>query len=126
MYIKPKHITATFSLAALLLISFFNLFCGDGSKTASTQTYLNHIDTVKYVGMETCRSCHNDIYKTFIETGMGQSFNVANKQKSVAKFGKHQLVHDKFNNLSYYPYFLKILLTLVIIIFHFFFHLTHE
>ena len=107
MYIKPKHITATFSLAALLLISFFNLFCGDGSKTASTQTYLNHIDTVKYVGMETCRSCHNDIYKTFIETGMGQSFNVANKQKSVAKFGKHQLVHDKFNNLSYYPYFLN-------------------
>lgn len=106
--IKPTHITTFVMLVSLSIITFFNLFCGDADKKSTPEnTYLNHNDTVKYVGMETCRSCHNDIYKTFIETGMGQSFNVATKQKSAAKFGKHQLVHDKFNNLSYYPYFLN-------------------
>ena len=34
--------------------------------------YKNHHDSVSYVGIETCKSCHFDIYNSFIETGMGQ------------------------------------------------------
>ncbi|GBL35126.1 hypothetical protein EMGBS15_07210 [Filimonas sp.] len=39
-----------------------------------------------YVGMETCRSCHSTIYDTYIQTGMGQSWGLANKAKSAADY----------------------------------------
>lgn len=35
---------------------------------------------------------------------MGQSFNLATKTKSAARFGAHQVVHDRFSNLSYFPF----------------------
>lgn len=92
------------SVAALVL--FCNLFCDSPSKENKNEnlTYLNHHDTVKYVGIQTCRACHNDIYNTFIETGMGQSFNVASHEKTAAQYGKHHVVYDKFSDLYYYPY----------------------
>ena len=36
---------------------------------------------------------------------MGQSFNVASKQKSAADFSKHQIVIDNYSGMSYYPFF---------------------
>ena len=105
MRFTTKHIFAAVTIIALAVISFFNLFCGQSSTQSVAQSpYLNHHDSVKYVGMDACRACHNQIYETFIQTGMGQSFNVASKQKSAANFGGHQVVFDKLNNLNYYPY----------------------
>ena len=69
-----------------------------------TSPYLNIADTVQYVGMETCRSCHANIYDTFIKTGMGQSFDHASPQKSAAQFGKHIVVRDTMNNYDYHPF----------------------
>ena len=66
--------------------------------------YLNRNDSVHEVGMNTCRQCHAEIYNTFIQTGMGQSFAKASKQKSAAIFGAHALVQDTFLNLYYHPY----------------------
>lgn len=104
-----KNLRLVGFISLLTLVTFAGLFCGDSTKKTSTQTdteskYLNHNDTVKYVGMDACRACHNPIYETFKETGMGQSFHVATKQKSAAKFGKHHVVFDKINNLGYYPF----------------------
>jgi hypothetical protein len=83
---------------------FVNLFCSESpSVNKTSETYLNHNDTVKYVGIETCRSCHNDIYKTFIQTGMGQSFDKASGEKSAADFSKKHLVYDKYKDLYYMP-----------------------
>src|SRR5436305_1499794 len=49
-----------------------------------------------YVGMQTCRTCHESVYQTFSQTGMGQSFDHATKQKSAADFSPaHALVYDK-------------------------------
>ena len=50
--------------------------------------YLNHSDSAQYVGMQTCKLCHQAIYNTFLETGMGQSFDNATKKKSAADFNK--------------------------------------
>ncbi|MEI8136358.1 MAG: hypothetical protein WCH21_03425, partial [Bacteroidota bacterium] len=90
-------------------VSFCNLFCNSSTSTKDISTtrniYLNHDDSVKYVGIETCRSCHTSIYNSFIQTGMGQSFNLATKHKSVADFSKKQIVFDKFSGMSYYPFF---------------------
>ncbi|MCC6582024.1 MAG: pilus assembly protein TadD, partial [Phycisphaeraceae bacterium] len=43
-------------------------------------------------------------YETFIETGMGKSFDHATKKKSSAKFDKHSVIYDKHSDLSYLPF----------------------
>ncbi len=61
-----------------------------------------------YIGMDKCRNCHEPIYQTYIKTGMGQSWGLATKQKSIANFDKDKaLVHDAKNNLWYKPYWLN-------------------
>jgi hypothetical protein len=69
-------------------------------QTADTLAWLNHADTAKYVGINTCRQCHQDIYNTFIKTGMGKSFDHATVQKTSAKFD-HPLIYDKFSDFYY-------------------------
>lgn len=77
--------------------------------TDSTQqsAWRNVYDTnAHYVGMNTCKGCHEDVYKTFIQTGMGQSFDHATAQKSAADFSpQHALVYDKFSDYYYKPFF---------------------
>ena len=92
----------------LLLTLIFAIQCKEpvgNNSTINTEKkdsllYLNHSDTAKYVGIATCKLCHQSIYNTFIKTGMGKSFDVATKQKSSADFS-HPLVYDKFSNFYY-------------------------
>jgi tetratricopeptide (TPR) repeat protein len=65
-----------------------------------TLIYLNHADTARYVGINTCRLCHQGIYNTFIETGMGKSFAGATKQKSAGDY-KHSVIYDEFSDFYY-------------------------
>ncbi|HKC67808.1 MAG TPA: tetratricopeptide repeat protein [Bacteroidia bacterium] len=65
-----------------------------------TLVYLNHADTAHYVGINTCRLCHQSIYNTFIETGMGKSFAGATRQKSAGDY-KHSVIYDKFSDFYY-------------------------
>jgi tetratricopeptide (TPR) repeat protein len=74
------------------------------STTAITDPYLNHSDTAKYVGIQTCMLCHQQIYNSFIQTGMGQSFARATKQKSVGTFEKHTMIYDKYQDFYYHPF----------------------
>ena len=69
------------------------------------QTYLNLDPSVKYVGMQTCRSCHDDIHATFIHTGMGRSFDKATREKSGATYNEHSIVYDETSDFYYRPFF---------------------
>lgn len=93
----------------LLFGAFLLLFCSRDLPTtpAVNLTYQNLEPGTAYVGMETCRSCHDSIHTTFIHTGMGRSFDQATPEKSDATYGDHALVYDKNNNLYYWPYFLN-------------------
>src|ERR1700744_1015495 len=94
----------------LFLISFLAILlasCTDDTKTAAvdppkkdTLVYLNHADTAHYVGINTCRLCHQSIYNTFIETGMGKSFAGATRQKSAGDY-KHSIIYDAFSDFYY-------------------------
>ncbi|MEP7167732.1 MAG: tetratricopeptide repeat protein [Bacteroidota bacterium] len=77
--------------------------CNTRTSTAivETKTYSSLNDTVKYVGINTCRTCHESIYETFIQTGMGSSFDVASKKKSSARFDQHAVIFDKDKNFYY-------------------------
>lgn len=63
--------------------------------------FKNHSDTARYVGMETCRSCHQDIYNTFIRTGMGRSFGIATRERSAADFTSAR-VKDPYTGFGYH------------------------
>jgi hypothetical protein len=61
-----------------------------------------------YVGMNTCKSCHYNIFETYSKTGMGQSWDLANHEKSAADYSAQKaLVYDTFKNLYYKPFWEK-------------------
>src|SRR4051812_6790698 len=101
----PKSIfnfqLSIFNLSFLLLFA-----CHSNQKKVEEKalTYASLSDSTHYVGINTCRQCHQDIYETFIETGMGKSFDAASHKKSSARFDQHALVYDKFKDLYYHPY----------------------
>jgi len=87
-----------------ILVFAFQYSC---TPKTTEPVYLNHHDSAEYIGMNTCRSCHEDKYNTFMHTGMGQSFYLATPEKSVADFTNIKAVYDSFSNLYYYPYWKK-------------------
>ncbi len=98
-----------FSIFALLLsfIFFTATFCNSPSpkkEVTKPVTYASLSDTVKYVGITTCRRCHESVYETFVQTGMGKSFDIASHKKSSAKFDSHALIYDKYKDFYYKPF----------------------
>ncbi len=85
-----------------ILLLFFS--CQRGEVTNYT-TYLNHNDTVKYVGKEQCRMCHAEIYDSYLQTGMGRSLHFATKEHSALASSVMPIIHDSIKNLSYEPFF---------------------
>jgi tetratricopeptide (TPR) repeat protein len=92
-------------IAALLVFSLLACSCGEEQRhndppAKKNDPYLGHSPDARYVGMGTCRKCHDDIYQSFVRTGMGQSFALATRSKSAADFSKATL-YDRFSNFSY-------------------------
>ncbi|MCB0521251.1 MAG: tetratricopeptide repeat protein [Lewinellaceae bacterium] len=97
--------TLTFLSFSLLTAWLFG-FCKTATQKSTTDSpFLNVRDSVAYIGMATCRSCHANIHETFIQTGMGRSFDKATRKKSAAAFDTHAVVYDTLNNFYYYPFF---------------------
>ncbi len=101
---KATHISLNF-LPVLLFLFFVS--CTEPTnipvkqkKESQPFTYLNHSDSAKYVGINTCKLCHQTIYNTFIKTGMGKSFDVASTQKSAANYHT-SVIQDKFGDFYY-------------------------
>lgn len=106
---KKVHI---FLSVAIALIGFLK-FCDTphdkvaiAPVTKDTLEFLNHADSAKFVGMNTCKLCHQSIYNSFIKTGMGKSLGIATKEKSSADFSK-PTIYDKFSDLSYTAFWSK-------------------
>ena len=88
----------------LFIIVATLLYCSDNTKSTTDFHYDNHADSVAYVGMETCATCHQDKHQTFVHTGMGLSFDSATRQKSSALYGINHQVYDSSSYLHYYPF----------------------
>lgn len=102
---NASALRAVFLFALCSILFFANWFCSPQKKTVeANKTYASLNDSTKYVGMSQCRLCHESIYNTYIETGMGKSFGVASKKKSSARFDQHALVYDKYKDFYYKPY----------------------
>ncbi len=92
--------------ALFVTLAFLLMYCNRPAERTLTEQdkYLNLHDTVDYVGMQTCRSCHSNVYDTYIHTGMGQSFDYATKEKSAAQFDQHAIVYDPDSDFYYKPF----------------------
>lgn len=58
-------------------------------------------DSAHYVGIQACQPCHNEIYNSFLQTGMGRSMGSANLLRSKAEFDAHSTVFDPHLQLGY-------------------------
>ena len=81
------------------VILIFALFSCTRPEISKYTEYINHSDTVAYVGKETCKQCHYKIYESYMQTAMGQSFRFATSENSSIDTPK--LVNDPHKNLSY-------------------------
>jgi len=95
----------SFCLTIIVGLLFFSCESHEGKNTSTeikkdTLLYFNHSDSAKYVGINTCKLCHQDIYNTFIKTGMGKSFDVASKAKSSGDY-HNSVIYDKNGDFYY-------------------------
>ena len=88
-------------LAFIVSVLFFS--CQRGEVSIYTE-YLNHNDTVRYIGKEQCRACHAEIYDSYMQTGMGKSFHFATKDHSALSHSEMPIIKDTIKNLSYQPF----------------------
>ncbi len=107
MKYQLKKYSKTFVLLffiSLVLIINFNCSSELPKEKTFVPIYASFDSSVAYVGMETCKECHQSIYETFVQTGMGKSFDHASKTKSSARFGEHEKVYDKLLDFWYQPF----------------------
>lgn len=100
MWARRVRLLALVLLASMLFIA---PFCSKKQDSATSPEFVNHHDSVQYVGMEACGSCHYDKMQTFLHTGMGQSFGEANPSKSAARFEPHSVLFDSASGYYYQP-----------------------
>ncbi|MFM7767432.1 MAG: hypothetical protein ACKO9S_06185, partial [Bacteroidota bacterium] len=97
-----KHIIrfgAWLTTSVMFLALAMQAGCGSGEEVQQTNetdstTYASLDPSNGYVGQEACSSCHQSIYDSFIQTGMGKSFDIASEAKSNGDFKKHAPVYD--------------------------------
>ncbi|MES2513399.1 MAG: tetratricopeptide repeat protein [Bacteroidota bacterium] len=98
-------------LIALIAAAIFSCHTPEGNSNGvivkkDILLYLNHSDTARYVGINTCKLCHQGIYDTYIKTGMGKSFDIASKQKSSGDYHT-SVIHDKIGDFYYKAFWLN-------------------
>lgn len=99
------------ALLALLAFGFILVQCNDPEKSESVDAlseelaWRNHHDTVSYVGMQMCMSCHGEIHHTFQHTGMGMSFGKATLEKAHYDWNGSEVIYDEALDLHYQPFF---------------------
>ncbi len=117
-----KTVWLSYSFISILcIVALFNTDCNNKSnsekeKKKPSSPFLNHGDSATYVGIKTCKTCHTEIYETFIETGMGKSFDNASKLKTSALFGSRVVVYDKHSDFYYHQQTVKRLFLFVFLL----------
>jgi tetratricopeptide (TPR) repeat protein len=86
---------------AVIVFIFVTLFLYYALLNREYLEYYNLSSHVSYVGNEECSYCHQDIYNSYLRTGMGRSFYKPNDQPEIENFTTGNRVFDNKNNLHY-------------------------
>ncbi|MCH8903707.1 MAG: tetratricopeptide repeat protein [Bacteroidetes bacterium] len=88
----------------VIFVISFSIFCNISSRNGSDVEFLNLNDSVGYVGINVCRTCHEDVYTTYMHTAMGESFDFATHEKSAASYSTNISVYDSVLDFYYTPF----------------------
>ncbi|MEO0469186.1 MAG: RecX family transcriptional regulator, partial [Bacteroidota bacterium] len=81
----------------VILISFVSLFL---VRCTQEQTYASFKLTNTYTGMASCQSCHQRIYDSYVQTGMGHSFYRPDTSQTIEDFSQ-AAVYDAAKDFYY-------------------------
>lgn len=98
MHVYLRFLTALIGMLVVIVLS-----CNKVKKQPAQNT--SKSDSLYYVGMQTCTSCHEDIHNTYIHTGMGKSWYLPHQQPKIEVFNHKSIVFDKYKNLYYKPFY---------------------
>lgn len=104
---KKSNLIRLLLLLVIVFVACTNWYCNPSSNKDSSverTTYAGLEDSVRYVGMQACITCHSNVHATYVHTGMGLSFDRASREKSSGDFLNHPLVYDKYKDFYYSPY----------------------
>lgn len=92
------------SLVMVVVIMVLGIIISCKPESQPVGSYLNLAKEVKYTGRESCQSCHQKIYDSFLETGMGKSFYLPDPTKTIESFGPESIVYDAPSDFYYRPF----------------------
>lgn len=84
------------------LFAFASIRC-----TQRPQTFVNLSPEVQYTGDASCQSCHQKIYDSYKETGMGRALYRPDTSEIIETFGQEAIVFDPFSQYYYLPFYQK-------------------
>ncbi len=58
-------------------------------------------------GKEACKSCHADIYQSYLQSGMGKSFSLPTSSDIIEDVEENSIVYDPYKDFYYHPYWEK-------------------
>lgn len=90
-------------MALLATVSWVASCSRPAGVSSEEGVYLNLAPEVQYTGRESCRSCHESIYASYLETGMGKSFYLPDPARTIEKFGPESVVYDAPSGYYYQP-----------------------
>jgi len=103
---QGKSISRLWQLSLLLfvgvLISLTVIRCAQ-----RPQHFVSLSSDVKYTGDASCESCHQKIYDSYKQTGMGRSLYQPDTSEIIEDFSSQALVFDQFSAYYYQPFFRK-------------------
>ncbi len=104
---KKMDMYRNFILTPLILSLFISILLIYNLNSCNKhKIFLNLSTDVQYVGKESCRKCHEDIYQEFIKSGMGHSFYKPGTYPWIENFN-NAIVYDSISNLYYQPFIIQ-------------------
>ena len=95
---RSNRLRVAYILVLGVLAGILVIRCGVSS------VYLNTLPEARYTGINSCASCHQRIYDSFLETGMGKSLYRPDPDQVIERFGVQEAVVDEASDFAYYPY----------------------
>jgi tetratricopeptide (TPR) repeat protein len=103
MYELRKHTLQNITRVNLFLIGLFIAGCsnsGDQKEQLLPFPYANTDRSVRYVGSEKCKQCHEEIYQSYMQSEMGRSMYPVSGMPAIEQFPS-PIIRDEQLNFSY-------------------------
>jgi tetratricopeptide (TPR) repeat protein len=98
------NIKSSYQLIIFCLLAFIIIYNIPGCNFYVANKYLNLSSEARYVGITACKNCHQDIYHSYIQTGMGRSLYLPDTAPLIESFDDNYCVYDSIGDFYYKVY----------------------